>query len=91
MFGLPAPLIAWSMVALVSTPIVFLDARRRGNDRALLWGAATLLTFGHAGLLYLLERDDPGDRQRDGGEYLLPGQQSADEPPSETSNSETGS
>lgn len=79
LFGLPAPLVAWGALGLLTTPIVFYDAQRRGNDHAVLWAGATLVTFGHAALFYLLERDDPGQREQDGGEYLLPGQQPSDD------------
>lgn len=87
-FGLPAALVVWSTLGIVTTPIVYYDASRRGNDRAALWAAATLITFGHAALFYLLERDDPGQREQDGGEYLLPGQQPTEEQSTDTGSSE---
>lgn len=88
---LPAPLVAFGTLALVTTPMVYLDARNRGNDRARLWAIFTLVTFGHAALLYVLERDDPGQRQKDGGQYVLPGQDPPEERTAESGSSDTGS
>jgi len=87
---LPAPLIAFGALALVTTPMVYFDARNRGNDRPALWAGFTLVTFGHGSLFYLLERDDPGARQEDGGQYVLPGQESPEEHASDSGGSESG-
>jgi hypothetical protein len=91
LFGLPAPLVVWSTFGIITTPIVFYDARRRGSNRARLWALATLVTFGHAALFYLLERDDPGQREQEGGQYLLPGQQSSKETSTDSGSSEARS
>lgn len=70
---LPPPLIAFGLLGLVTTPLVFYDARQRGNAHPHAWAIFTLVTFGHGGLVYLLDRNDPGERPEQDGEFMLPG------------------
>lgn len=74
----PAPLIAFGILGLVATPLVYLDARKQDSDHPYGWAIFTLLTLGHGGLIYLLARDDPGERPEEDGEFLLPGTDPAD-------------
>lgn len=74
----PAPLIAFGLLGLVATPLVYFDARKQGSDHAVGWAIFTLVTLGHGGLIYLLARDDPGERPEEDGEFLLPGADPAD-------------
>lgn len=75
--SLPPPLIAFGLLGLVSAPLVYFDARNRDSSHPVAWALLTLVTLGHGGLFYLLERDDPGERPETDGEFMLPGNETA--------------